>query len=137
MSTATLTNHATTVAGLYQAFGRGDVSFILNQLDDDCQWISPGEGALPQGGTYKGKEAGVFFQKLMEYEEFEVFDVYAIHQVNNNEVIALGRANVIVKTTGKKAGTDWVMHWKFNDNGKVIFFQDFFDSATAYLAYQK
>ena len=57
MSTTTLTNNAATVASLYEAFGRGDIPFILDHLADDCKWIGAGEGSLPQGGTYKGKDA--------------------------------------------------------------------------------
>jgi len=57
MSTATLINNATIVANMYEAFGRGDIPSIINNVADNCKWIGAGEGSLPEGGIYKGKEA--------------------------------------------------------------------------------
>jgi hypothetical protein len=37
MSTVTTANHAATVAKLYEAFGRGDISYIIEHLADDCR----------------------------------------------------------------------------------------------------
>ena len=137
MSTATLTNHAATVGKLYEAFGRGDIPFILNHIADDCKFIGAGEGALPQGGTYIGKDAANFFKKLGENVEFETFQPQSIKNIDDNEVVAFGRMAGKSKTTGKRSASDWVMHWKFNDEGKAIYFQDFFNTASAYIANQK
>jgi hypothetical protein len=137
MSTATLVNHATTVANLYDAFGRGDISFILDNLSDDCEWIGAGEGALPQGGTYRGKDAARFFQILSQNGDFNSFNPIAIANINDDEVVAFGDMEVTSKSTGKKMSSDWVMHWRFNDEGKVVYFHDFFDTAKGYLAEQK
>lgn len=30
--------HAATVVAMYEAFGRGDVPFVLEQLADDVEW---------------------------------------------------------------------------------------------------
>ena len=136
MSTSTLTNNAATVASLYEAFGRGDIPFIIDHLADDCKWIGAGEGSLPQGGTYIGKDAVNFFMKLDESEEFNAFNPIAIHNINDNEVVAFGNMTATSKKTGKQISSDWVMHWKFNDEGKAVYFQDFFDTAAAYRADQ-
>ena len=55
MSTTTSVDNAATVASLYEAFGRGDIPFILEHVDDSCEWIGAGGDYLPAGGTYKGK----------------------------------------------------------------------------------
>jgi uncharacterized protein len=136
MSTATLTDNATTVAKMYEAFGRGDIPVILNNLADNCTWIGAGEGSLPQGGTYVGKDAVRFFQKLGENEEFNSFDVNSVNNISDDEVVAFGEMKTTSKKTGKQLSCDWVMHWKFNEDGKAVYFHDFFDTAAAYLAEQ-
>jgi uncharacterized protein len=136
MSTATLTDNATTVGKVYEAFGRRDINYILNTVADNCTWIGTGEGTLPQGGTYKGKEVVNFFKQLAEHEEFNSFNPISINNINDDEVVAFGNMTVTSKASGNKATSDWVMHWKFNEDGKAVYFHDFFDTAAAYLAEQ-
>src|SRR5262245_19212962 len=126
MSTATLTDNATTVARLYEAFGRGDIPYILDHIADNCKWIGAGDIYLPTGGTYIGKDALSFFTRLNESVEFSSFDPVAIHNIGNNEVIAFGTMAGKSKITGKPSSSDWAMHWKFNDQGKVVYYQDFY-----------
>jgi ketosteroid isomerase-like protein len=40
------------VRAAYAAFGRGDISAILELLHDDIAWSAP--RSLPQGGTFAG-----------------------------------------------------------------------------------
>jgi ketosteroid isomerase-like protein len=136
MSTSTLTNKAAIVADLYQAFGRGDINYIIDHLSDDCKWIAAGEGSLQQGGVYHGKDAKTFFQRLGENETFTAFNPVSINNINDHEVVAFGNMTAISNATGKTASSDWAMHWKFNAEGKVVYFHDFFDTAAAYLANQ-
>ena len=136
MSTATLTDNATTVAKLYEAFVRGDIPYILSHIADDCTWIGAGEGSLPQGGTYTGKGAVNFFIRLGESEEFNAFNPTSMNNINDNEVVAFGNMTATSKISGKKVTSDWAMHWKFNEEGKVVYFHDFFDTAAAYIANQ-
>jgi hypothetical protein len=131
-----LTDNATTVATLYEAFGRGDIPFILDHIADNCKWIGAGEGSLPQGGTYIGKNAAHFFEKLGQSVQIDVFNPVAIHNIGENEVVVFGNIEGRSKKTGKRSASDWVMHWKFNKEGKAVYFQDFFDTAGAYIADQ-
>jgi ketosteroid isomerase-like protein len=136
MSTLTLTDNATTVGKLYEAFGRGDIPYIIDHISDDCAWIGAGKDLLPAGGTYKGKEAVNFFIRLGETEEFTAFSPEAIHNIGDNEVVAFGYMAGNSRKTGKELSSEWVMRWKFNDEGKVTYFQDFFNTAAAYVAEQ-
>jgi len=137
MSTLTSVNNATVVAKMYEAFGKGDVPFIISQVADNCKWIGAGEGSLPQGGSYTGRDAANFFKKLNDSVEFTEFNPLAIHNINDNEVAAFGNMTGISRSTGKKSTSDWAMHFKFNDDGKLVYFQDFFDTAAAYKANQQ
>ena len=59
------------VQSLFEAFGRGDINFILQHLAPDCRWVVPGQG-IPASGTYQGREgAAQFFRKLSETEPAE------------------------------------------------------------------
>ena len=136
MTTATAVNNAATVASLYEAFGKGDIPFIMNHLADNCKWTGAGEGFLPQGGTYVGKDIIRFFTKLNEAVEFSAFVPAAIHSINDDEVVAFGNMTGVARATGKTSSSDWAMHWKFNDDGKVTYYQDFHNTAAAYAANQ-
>jgi ketosteroid isomerase-like protein len=136
MSTKTLTDNAATVAKMYEAFGRGDIPFILRYIADDCQWIGGGGEYLPQGGVYTGKEVMNFFIRLGGAVEFTSFNPVSNSNFNENEVIAFGNMTGVSKATGKPSSSDWVMHWKFNDEGKAVHFQEFFNTAAAYVANQ-
>lgn len=136
MSTMTLTDDATTVAKMYQAFGQGDIPFILAQVANDCEWIGAGGDLLPAGGTYIGKDAAKFFVRLAESGDFNSFNVISVNNINEQEVVAFGNMSLTAKATGKKMSSEWVMHWKFNKEGKAIYFHDFYDTAAAYLALQ-
>ena len=136
MSTKSVVNNAATVGSLYEAFGRGDIPFILSHISDDCQWIGAGGEYLPQGGTYTGKEAMNFFIRLGGSVDFTSFNPGSISNINDNEVIAFGNMAAVSKATGKTSSSDWAMHWKFNDEGKVVYYQDFYNTAAAYMANQ-
>jgi len=136
MSTTTSVNNAATVASLYEAFGRGDIPFILDHIADDCKWIGAGGDLIPSGGTYTGKGVGNFFKALADNVEFSAFNLDAVHNIGDNEVIAFGNMSGNSKITGKPSSSDWAMHWKFNDEGKVVYYQDFYDTAAGYVSNQ-
>ena len=136
MSTTIVINNAKTVSHIYDAFGRADIGFIMEQVAPDCQWTAAGGDLLPQGGTYTGNEVVNFFKTLDEGLIFNTFNPLSIQNLGENEVVAFGNMDCTSKRTGKKASSDWVMHWKFNNEGKVNFYQDYHDTAAAYLANQ-
>ncbi|MFI5205301.1 MAG: nuclear transport factor 2 family protein, partial [Flavobacteriales bacterium] len=61
----------------------------------------------------------------------------SVHSINEHEVAAFGNLNVTMNATGKKVSSDWAMHWEFNDEGQIVYFKNFFDTAALYLANQK
>ena len=136
MQTTIALNKTETVADLYAAFGRGDIGYIIDHIADNCEWITPAAGLLPQGGTYIGKEAVNFFNNLVGALEFNAFEPLAILPAGEDEVVAYGRMTCTSRKTGKQMGSDWAMRWRFNADGKVVFFHDFYDTAGAYLADQ-
>jgi ketosteroid isomerase-like protein len=136
MNTATLTSNKETVEAIYAAFGRGDIPFILSNLSNDCHWVAMGEGSSQQGGTYTGKEVIEFFSRLLGEVEFIEFNPTAINNAGNNTVVAFGNMNCKARATGKLYITDWAMRWVFNDEGQVVEYQNYHDTAALYIANQ-
>jgi uncharacterized protein len=49
----------------YEAFTAGDVEAVMSLLDENIEWIQPGESAV--SGTYRGKrEIGEYMSRLAE-----------------------------------------------------------------------
>lgn len=136
MNTNTLTDNVATVTAIYDAFGRGDLAFILDQVADDCNWIAMGKGSSAQGGNYTGKQAADFFSRLLGEVEFINFNPVTINHAGHNTVAVFGNMNCKAKATGKPYITDWAMRWVFNDDGKVCEYQNYHDTAALYIANQ-
>jgi hypothetical protein len=128
MSTTISVNNATLVAKMYDALGRGDVQYIIDNLTEDGEWNVMGKPLMPQAGSYIGKDTIQMFNKLNDILAISEFTVHSITEINDTDVVALGRYTLTGRATGKSASSNWAMHWKF-ENGKVKYFQDFYDSA--------
>lgn len=128
MSTQVATSNAVITRELFNAFLRGDIPYILNRLDENCVWNAMGAPLLPTGGRYIGSGTTLFFTKLNEEFEFPTFDVHDIYEVNDTDVIATGHLVVKSKRTGKTAESPFMMLDRYK-NGKLVYFQDYLDSA--------
>jgi hypothetical protein len=135
MSTQVALSNATLNRKMFDAFKQGDIPFILNNLDDNCQWNVMGAPILPFAGLYVGKGASLFFSKMAEVIEFPTFEVENIFEVNESDVISTGRFVARSRKTGKTAQSPWVMLTRFK-NGKAVFFQDYVDTAQVAAALQ-
>lgn len=74
-TTTPTTDRGRTIAGMYEAFGRGDVPSVLAQLAPELEWIESEAEAIPTHGVFSTPDEvlhGVF-AKVGEY--FETFDL--------------------------------------------------------------
>ena len=116
-----------TVKAIYEAFGRGDIPFILDQLADDVEWESWADNSAQKAGVpwiqaRHGREGAAEFFKIVATMEINRFDVLSILEGENQ--IA---AEVVI---GSKYFLDEEMHlWNFNDEGKVIRLRHYADTA--------
>ena len=124
------TNVATVMA-MYEAFGRGDVGFILDNLDDDVEWDhGQGDHGIPWLRPRRGRDdvAG-FFAVLGESLAFEVFEPRE-PLTNGNQVVVPVRAKARVLATGRYIDEDPELHlWTFGADGRVTGFRHFADTA--------
>ena len=114
----------------YAAFARGDVSAILNLLDDNVEWeaVKGTEGVAPHAGLRRGRPAiAEFFQQVDQNVAFDVFEPREF-VAQDDLVVAIGRYTGTAKPTKRSFSSDWVMVFTLRD-GKVVRFREFADSA--------
>lgn len=122
------------VQSLFEAFGKGDIKFILERLAPNCRWVIPGQG-IPVSGAYQGREgAAQFFQKLSETQKVLRFEPHE-YFTNGDDVVALGFEENEVISTGKKAVSNWAMLFRIRD-GLVTHYEAFFDTSASANAHQ-
>ena len=108
---STSADHAATVAAMYDAFGRGDVTFILDQLRDDVVWeegIRPTNLPWLRPGTGK-QHVGQFFGALGSGLQFTTFQPLTIAQ-SGNEVVSVIREGAVALATGAVIPEDLYVH---------------------------
>ncbi len=113
-----------TIGKIYEAFGRGDVAYIVDQLTDDVRWLSHFEKVVPWAGDFSGK-ANVprFFQAIGENSNITRFEPKAFI-AQGDAVVSVGELDITANSTGKSAATRWCFVWKLR-NGKVYDYEQF------------
>lgn len=126
------------VGGIYEAFGRGDIDFILGQIADDCAWESwldnHGQKAgLPPMQPRDGR-AGVaeFFAYVgtMQIRDFQVLDMLA----SERQVVVEVQISIALPDGGNV--TDEELHlYSLNDEGRISRMRHYVDTAKQVKAY--
>jgi len=118
-----------TVRGIYEAFGKGDVPAILEQLTDDVDWAAEtSSDAAPWYGMRKGKDEVVgFFQAIGGTVDVSVFNPKSFAS-NDDEVMVLIDFTMKSKETGREAAMQIFHYWHFRD-GKVDHYRGTEDTA--------
>ncbi len=118
-----------TIMQVYEAFGRGDVGFILDAVTDDVDWASEASSAgAPWYGVRYGKDgvADFFtaFGSTMEVEEFTPVSLAA----NDTDVHTVVRFRARSRGTGKTAAMELHHFFTFRD-GKIAYYRGTEDTA--------
>ena len=125
----TLVKNSATVGAIYDAFAKGDIPFIISKLDKDVLWVVMGNRPNAIAGIYKGSQAVPdFFNALSSNYSVENFQVHYIVDVDESTVIARGYHDGSGVKSGKPLKTHWAMEWKFNQQGKVSEYRNFYDT---------
>ena len=118
-----------TIQSVYEAFGRGDVGFILDQLTDDVDWAScPDSDIAPWHGIHRGKaEVPNFFKALAENLQITEF-THLSFAANDTDVLVVTRFAATAPATGKSAAMDIHHWWRFRD-GRIYLYRGTEDTA--------
>ena len=118
------------VTKIFEAFGRGDVTYILDQLADDVRFVSHLDPVVPWAGEYLGKDnVARFFRALGTSVQVASHPVTAL-VAQGDTVVATGDVSFNVRETGKAGSSKWVYIWKLA-NGKVHGYDQFNDTGLA------
>lgn len=117
----------------YDAFGRGDINALLELFDDQIHWVTPGPPELATSGKRTGRQAvAEFFASVNEVFDIQRFEPKEFI-AQGDRIVVLGDETARVRATDKMLDLDWV-HVFTMRNGKVIAFQEFFDTAAVVAA---
>jgi ketosteroid isomerase-like protein len=118
------------VAGVYEAFGRGDVPTVLGAMDPEIRWHeAEGNPYMPSGEPWVGPEAVLnnLFVKLGE--EWDGFTVHPQTYHDAGDVVTVeARYTGTYKATGKPLDAQVCHVWTLGD-GKLKKFQQYVDTA--------
>lgn len=130
MTTTVETDNVERVVRIFEAFGRGDVGFILDQLTDDARFTSHVDHRVPWAGEYSGKDGVArYFQAMgtsVEVTDHPVESVVA----QGDTVVASGDVSFQVRETGRAGSSKWVYIFKLA-NGRVHSYDQFNDTGLA------
>ena len=117
------------IESVYEAFGRGDVEFIVGCVTEDVDWSSDtASDAAPWYGVRRGREGiGSFFADFggtMDVEDFTPLTFAA----NDDDVLTVVRFRATSRATGKTIAMH-LHHWfRFRD-GKIAYYRGTEDTA--------
>lgn len=128
--TAIETENTERISEIFEAFGRGDLDFILERLADDVRFSSHLDPVVPWAGEYSGRDGvGRYFQALgsaVEVVDHPVTQLVA----EGDTVVATGDVTFRVRETDKTGSSSWVYVWKLAD-GTITSYDQFNDTGLA------
>lgn len=123
-------NGAEFLAGVYEAFGRGDVPAVLGAMDPEIRWHeAEGNPYMPSGEPWIGPEAvlnNLFARLGDDWEEFTVHPG-SFHDAGD-VVVVEARYTGEHKATGKSLDAQVCHVWTLKD-GRIAKFQQYVDTA--------
>ncbi len=134
--TSDIAGHVRIVDQLYQAFMGGRVEEILPLLAHDVVWTEPDNPFNPGAGTRHG-HAGFLEWLRVGHAAEEILVIERQYYLTNADTVAVvGMARCRVRQTGRAYETDFVHLIRFRE-GRVVHFQEFFDTYAAAEAFRQ
>jgi ketosteroid isomerase-like protein len=128
--TATATENARQVQGILDAFGRGDIPYILEQLAPEVRFVSHLDASVPWSGEFVGKDGVArFFEALGTSVEVADHPVHGL-VADDDRVVVLGDVAFRVRASGKPGSSSFVYVFTVAD-GAVQRFDQFNDTGLA------
>ena len=118
-----------TIEGMYEAFGRGDIPFVIGALDPDVEWWEAENFIYADSNPYIGPQAvleGVFARIGAEWEWFTVTPIEVLDA--GDSVVGRGHYAGKFRQTGREVKAQFAHVFSFR-NGKVVKFQQYTDTA--------
>ena len=120
---------ADTVRALYEAFGRGDIPFVIGALDSEVEWRQADNFIYADKSPYLGPTAvleGVFARIGGEWEWFKVSPDEVLDA--GETIVGRGYYSGVYKQNGNEVRAQFAHFFTFR-TGKIIKFQQYTDTA--------
>jgi uncharacterized protein len=127
-TTSPATDNGRTIAGMYEAFGRGDVEHVLSRIAPDVEWIETESSEMPINGRSSSPQevlANVFAKVPESFESFELHPELWIE--SGDDVVVTGRIRARTRS-GTQLDAPYAHVFSFRD-GKVSRNDNFHDTA--------
>ncbi|MBI4884476.1 MAG: nuclear transport factor 2 family protein [Actinobacteria bacterium] len=112
------------ITKIYEAFGKGDIPYILAQLQSDVRWVAYLDAHVPTAGDWSGQaKVPGFFQAIGDNMDVVAFTPGEFVS-QGDTVVSMGDFDFKVRATGKSAKSHWIFVWKLRD-GKVSSYEQF------------
>ena len=124
-----MSDHIALVEDMYAELARGNVQFVLDQLDPQVKWNAAENFVYADGSPYIGPQSvrrGIFERLRGEWDEFIVVPQEVLG--SDDVVIARGRYRGKFKATGISIDAQFVQVFRFKDD-KVAEVQSYTDTA--------
>lgn len=124
-----MAQNSETIRALYQAFGRGDIPFVLGAFNPQIEWYEAENFIYSDGKPFIGPQAilsGVFGRLAAEWDQFRATPEQILDA--GDTVVSLGRYTGTYKATGAAVNAQFVHVFTLRD-GKVVKFQQYTDTA--------
>ena len=128
-----MNNNVATVGAIYEAFGKGDISSVLEFLSDQVQWEQWEDNSAQKSGvpwlqSREGKEGALEFFKIVGGFSIKNFRVLSL-MADENQVAAEIVFEADVPATGGHFRDEEVHLWTFDGEGKVKRLRHYSDTA--------
>jgi uncharacterized protein len=127
-SSSPMTENGRTIAGMYDAFGRGDVGHVLAQMAPDVEWIETEAQEIPTHGRFTSPQEvleNVFAKVPEHFERFELLPELWVEA--GDDVVVTGRVAARSRS-GHDLDAPYAHVFSFRD-GKVARNDNFHDTA--------
>jgi ketosteroid isomerase-like protein len=124
-----MAENKTTIEGMYDAFGRGDIAFIIGALDPDVEWWEAENFIYADKNPYVGPQAvltGVFARINRDWDGFTVTPIEVLDA--GDSVVGRGHYAGKYRQTGRAVKAQFAHVFSFK-NGKIVKFQQYTDTA--------
>ncbi len=119
----------------YEGYRKGDLRPLLSLLADEVEWVSPElEWVSGTGGCCGCEDVSKYFSTINEHAEIRHFEPSEFI-AQGEKVVVLGHSAATARATGKKYESDWAHVFTLKD-GKIVRFQQYFDTAATAAAFR-
>jgi ketosteroid isomerase-like protein len=122
-----------TAQSIYEAFGKGDIPFIISRLSEDVQWESwtdntAQKAEVPWMLARSGRDAVIHYFEEIGKLSIKEFSILAFMD-GGNKIAVEFVLEADVPATGRHYRDEEIHLWTFNETGEISGLRHYLDTA--------